>query len=96
MALRIRYTKLALADLAEAKAYIARDDPGAASRVIGRVRTTVTNLALHPELSRPGRIRGTRELSISRTPFIVPYRVPGHSIEVLAVIHGRRAWPTSL
>lgn len=94
--MRVRYTKLALADIGEAKAYIARDDPAAAARAIGRVRAAVANLAEHPEFGRPGRIQGTRELVVPRTPFVVPYRLVDGAIEVLAVIHGRRAWPTTL
>lgn len=94
--MRIRYTKLALADIGEAKVYIDRDDPAAAARAIGRVRAAVANLAKHPELGRPGRIQGTRELVVPRTPFVVPYRIVDGGIEVLGVIHGRRAWPSSL
>ena len=96
MALRISYTRLALSDIAEAAAYIARDDPNAAKLVVDRIRAAVSGLALHPELGRPGRIRGTRELVVPRTPFVVPYRIAGDRIDILAVIHGRRAWPASL
>lgn len=31
---------------------------------------------------------------ISQTPFIVAYRVSAEQIEILAVIHGARQWPT--
>ncbi|MBH8572974.1 hypothetical protein I8752_08065 [Nostocaceae cyanobacterium CENA369] len=39
-----------------------------------------------------GRIAGTRELVITRTPFIVAYRVRADQIEILAVIHATRRW----
>ena len=63
--LRIRYTKLALADIAEAAAYIARDDPRSAERTINRVRTAIAGLALQPQIGRPGRVKGTRESELS-------------------------------
>ena len=41
----------------------------------------------------PGRIVGTRELVIPSTPFIIPYRIEGELLELLAVLHGRQKWP---
>jgi toxin ParE1/3/4 len=35
----------------------------------------------------------TRELVVARTPFVVSYRIAGREIQVLAVLHGARAWP---
>jgi toxin ParE1/3/4 len=38
----------------------------------------------------------TRELVISNTPYIVPYRIVGQTIDIIAVIHGARRWPDTL
>ena len=46
-------------------------------------------------MGRLGRVPGTRELEIPRTPFIVPYKLEGEVIQVLRVFHGVRRWPTS-
>lgn len=89
----VRYTRLALADLEEARVYIALDKPGAAEAVAVRIRAAVDGLQQFPERGRPGRRPGTRELVIPRTPFVVPYRIVGREIHVLAVLHGKRAWP---
>jgi len=35
----------------------------------------------------------TREPVIQKTPYIVPYRVVGQTIQVLRVFHGARRWP---
>ncbi|HET6521471.1 MAG TPA: type II toxin-antitoxin system RelE/ParE family toxin, partial [Geminicoccaceae bacterium] len=51
-------------------------------------------LAQHPESGRPGRVPGTRELVVSGTPYIVPYRVQGNTVQILRVLHGARKWPT--
>jgi hypothetical protein len=40
-----------------------------------------------------GRVDGTRELIVTRTLYIVPYRVRGGVLEVLAVIRFAREWP---
>ncbi len=94
--MKISYTRLALADIDQAATFIARDDPQAAKLVVERIEAAVSGLMLHPELGRQGHVQGTRELVVSRTPFVVPYRIMGDRIEVLAVTHGRRAWPSSL
>ena len=44
-------------------------------------------------MGRPGRIPGTRELVIPKTPFIVPYRLQRNVIQILRVYHGARRWP---
>lgn len=89
----LRYTRLALADLDRAREYIALDDPRAAEAVAARIRDAVEGLRLFPERGRAGRVPGTRELVVPRTPFVVPYRIVGSEIQVLAVLHGKRSWP---
>ena len=84
----------AIADLAALRAYIAQDDPAAAQRVaLLIIRNIETLLPDSPEIGRPGRVPGTRELVIPKTPYIVPYRVVGDTIQVLRVFHGARRWP---
>jgi len=84
----------AIADLFALRAYIEQDDPAAAQRVaLHIVRNVETLLPNSPEMGRPGRVAGTRELVVPRTPYIVPYRLVGHTIQVLRVFHGARRWP---
>ncbi len=91
--MRLVWTEPALLDLAAARDYIGRDDPAAARRQVERVLSAVARLARFPELGRPGRHAGTRELVVAGTPFVVPYRRGAESIDVLRVLHGRRRWP---
>src|ERR1700683_5532613 len=44
----------------------------------------------------PGRGPGTRELVIPKTPYIVPYRIRGTTIEIARVYHSSRRWPERL
>jgi toxin ParE1/3/4 len=90
---RVRWLRAALKNLDEEAEYIARDDPRAAARIVERIATTVERLATHPASGRPGRVPGTRELVISGTPYIVPYRVIGDTIQILRIFHAARKWP---
>ncbi len=84
----------AIADLVALRAYIAQDDPAAAQRVALHIIKNVEALLPHsPEMGRPGRVPGTRELVIPRTPYIVPYRLVGNTIQILRVFHSARRWP---
>jgi toxin ParE1/3/4 len=94
--MRIVWAAPALRDLAAARDYIAHDNPAAAERQVQRVLAAVGGLPRFPEIGRPGRRAGTRELVVSRTPYIAAYRLRGEIIEVLRVMHGRQRWPEML
>jgi len=72
---------------------IAADNPAAAARMITRIRTEVERLATVPAAGRPGRVAGTRELVISGTPYIVPYRVKGDTVQIITILHGAQRCP---
>lgn len=91
--MRVRWLRTALRNLDGIAARIAGDNPAAAERTIRRVREAVDRLVAHPAIGRPGRVAGTRELVVPGTPYVVPYRVRGNSIEILRVLHGAQQWP---
>ena len=91
--MEIRWLNDALADVTEIHRYIAVDNPGAAARIVERIQSAVRRLGDLPHGGRPGRWRGTRELVIPGTPYIVPYRVKGDLVEILRIFHGARRWP---
>ncbi len=91
----VRYTRQALADLDHAREYIALDNPQAAQTMAARLHQAIDALRQFPERGRQGRVAGTRELVVPRTPFVVPYRIIGREIYILAVLHGKRSWPLS-
>jgi toxin ParE1/3/4 len=78
------------------KAYISQFNPTAAQRIAARIIAAVQLLEHHPEIGRPGRVEGTRELVVSRTRYIVPYRIVGDRVEILRVMHSSRKWPPRL
>ncbi len=75
--------------------HIAQEAPLAAIDQGDRLAHQVDQLMDHPELGRAGRRRGTRELVISRTPFVVVYRVKPRlkRVEILRVLHHAQLWP---
>jgi plasmid stabilization system protein ParE len=46
-----------------------------------------------PESGRLGRVPNTRELVVTGSPYFLPYRIVGETIQVLRVIDGARRWP---
>jgi len=91
--LRLEWSAFALADRTVIFDYIETDSPQAAIVVDNRIRAQVETLAQFPESGRPGRVEGTRELVISRTPYIAAYRITGDIVRILRVLHGARRWP---
>ncbi len=94
--MRVRWLRLALVNLNAEAAYIARDNPAAAGRVVAAIAASVERLSRHPAMGRAGRVPGTRELVVPDTPCIVPYRVRGEEVQILRVFHGARRWPAGL
>jgi addiction module RelE/StbE family toxin len=91
--MRSRWTRKALSSLDEMAAYVGEHDPAAAAHLVERVMHDVDLLLQHPAMGRAGRVAGTRELVVTGTPYILPYRVKGDWLEILHVLHAARRWP---
>jgi addiction module RelE/StbE family toxin len=89
-ALKLRWTRPALADLIEAQQYTAQDNPSAAKALAQRVWDAVNYLTDYPEIGRKGHVDGTREWLVNQTTCLIVYRVKGDTVEILRVWHGRR------
>ena len=86
----------AIGHLAALRDYIARENPDAATRTATTLLAAVDRLAELPNVGRPGRVSGTRELVVPGTRYVIPYRVRGERLEIIAVFHGRQRWPRRL
>jgi addiction module RelE/StbE family toxin len=86
----------AVAHLVALRAFIARENPQAAARIADLLLAAVDHLAAFPSSGRPGRVPGTREWSVPRTPYVIPYRIRRDRLEIIAVFHGRQRWPEGL
>jgi toxin ParE1/3/4 len=94
--LQIRWTDCAVDDMESVISFIREDNPQAAKTVVFKIVNSIAMLAQYPSLGRPGRLEGTRELTIADTPFLVPYRVKNKTVEILRVYHNSRKWPEKL
>jgi len=93
MALEIRWTRIALADLESAIEFISTDKPDAAKTIVNKVLDGVEQLKAFPESGRDGRVTGTRELFVSTTPYFIVYKLKKNHLEILAILHSARKWP---
>lgn len=93
--MKITWSKAASDDLAEAIAYIERHNPIAALDQLDEIIAQVRGLADFPEIGRSGRVGGTRELVINRSPYLAVYRFVKRKQEVtiLRLLHGAQQWP---
>ena len=91
---RLRYTRLALADLGEAEAFVRAHNPAAAASMMRHIETAIDRLQTFPESGRRGRVAGTRELVVPETPLIVAYRLTRSTIDILSIVHAARRWPS--
>ena len=94
--MKLRWTNPVLNDVTEIHAFIAEHNPAAALKVVRLLRAQAEGLTTFPEIGRPGRIEGTRELVISGSAFIIAYRVTEATVDILAIRHGARLWPGQL
>lgn len=94
--MRVLLSDAALDDLASVYEFLAKDVESKALERIMRLLDAAESLAELPSLGRPGRVPGTRELIVPGTPYIIPYRVKGETVQVLRFYHSSRRWPKRL
>jgi len=79
--MKIVWSIEAIDDLQALRAYIGKDSPRSAQHMAFRIIDAVESLlGAHPKIGRPGRVEGTRELVVSQTPYVVPYRFNGEAV----------------
>jgi toxin ParE1/3/4 len=98
---RIRWTEPANADFLGIVEWIKAKNPTAATRVGRRILDDVQLLANFPYLGKPGRSPDTRELGVSKFPYLIVYAVEHdataserpQTVAILRVLHGAMLWP---
>ena len=94
--MRLEWSAFALADRNAIFDHLEADNPQAAITVDERIREQIKTLSRFPKSGRAGRVEGTRELVISRTPYVAAYRVAGLTIRILRILHGAQRWPKEI
>jgi len=90
------WSRRAIRPLVALREYIEKDSEQNAALVANRLLDAVELLRTRPEMGRPGRALGTRELVVPNTPYIIPYRVRRERSELIAGFHDRQKWPAKL
>lgn len=74
-------------DLEEIRAYIAKENPGAAQSVAKNIIETVNLLEEHPHMGHPSDIDDVLEKQVVGLPYLFPYRVVGQYLQIMRVFH---------
>jgi toxin ParE1/3/4 len=74
--------------------YIAEDNPNAALDLDDKIARLTDALPEHPELYKPGRVRGTREMILTAS-YVLVYRIQKRAgvIEIIRIIGARQNYP---
>ncbi|HZK99748.1 MAG TPA: type II toxin-antitoxin system RelE/ParE family toxin [Caulobacteraceae bacterium] len=91
--MEVRWSRTAVRTRFAQLDFIARKSPAGAARLDEEIERQIDLLATQPEMGRLGRVAGTREWVIARTPFIAVYRVRTGHLELLRILHGAQKWP---
>lgn len=90
MAVKVVWTRRALAHLRTELEYYGKIHAKLARELIQLVEEAIEKIALTPGVGRPGKSLGSREFVLSQYPHIIAYRERNNILEILAFIHQKR------
>lgn len=90
--MKLVWTAPAIGDRRAIYDYVDAENPRAAAELDEQFERAANLLRTHPEMGRPGRIAGTRELIVRRRYFLL-YEISDNMVAILAVVHTSRLWP---
>jgi len=93
--MNVLWSAASVRHLHQAVDYIQGENFGGATAVRQRILKTAQRIGRMPLSGGVGRIDGTREAVVPRTPYIVVYRVSEETIDILGIWHAARQWPES-
>lgn len=90
--MRVTFAKRATGQLASIFDHIAKDNPRAAAKVVGRIEEVASSLADFPELGRPSsRIPRLRWVAMPDFPYLIFYTIRSNdTVRIVRVLHGAR------
>lgn len=93
--MKVLWSAASVRHLQEVVEYIQGESVVGAITIRRRILETVRRIGQLPRSGRIGRIDGTREAVVPRTPYIVVYQVAVQTVEILGIWHTSRLWPES-
>lgn len=94
--MKIKWLSAAITSRESQLAYIAERDLQAAMTMGDAIDAAIQDLVDYPQIGRPGRVPGSRELVVRGTPYIIGYRLDPGRVVILRVMHGAQRWPNKL
>ena len=91
--MQLRWTREAVADLERIADYLFQHVPDRAAELVRALYDAPALLLEFPHRGRPGKKRGTRELVLSRLPYLIVYALRSDVIFVVRILHGAQQWP---
>lgn len=93
--MKVHWTDLAVKHLADIDEYIARTSPPYALRMVDRLTRRSQQIGSFLESGRVVPRKNDQNLrEVFEGPYRIVYRIKADQIDVVAVIHGSRKWPT--
>ena len=93
--MKVIWSASSVRHLQEVIEYLQLESAGGASKIRRRILETAKRIGQMPQSGRVGRIEGTREAVVPRSPYVVVYQISVQQIEILGIWHGARVWPQS-
>ena len=88
--MNVVYAPRALRDLQGISAYLTERSPGASTRVLATLKTSIDSLSYFPELGRLVDAAGHRRMPVPRYPYLIFYRIAGDELLILHIRHTSR------
>lgn len=85
--MRLEWREEAIADLERIDRWLSKIENANAIATRRRIDAAASKLERLGDIGRPGKIEGSRELSVRSAPYVLVYKVLPDSIEVIAVYH---------
>lgn len=91
--MNINFSKASVEDLQSIKKYIYADNKLAAKEVVEYIVKTIETVILNnTAIGKAGRILSTRELCLTKYPYIIVYQVKEQQLFIVRILHSSRKW----
>ena len=91
--MKLRWSLRAQRDLRSIKAYLLERNPAAGERIGAEIVRAARRLEVFPQLGRPAHRSNLRLMQVPGLPYLIPYRVNGENVEIVAIFDERMDRP---
>ncbi len=91
--MKVQWIPRARRELADIVDYYTPLNPMGAVRLVDRIQQSIARLEHFPQLGRLCEDRSCRLLQVAGLPYLIPYRIDGQMIEIIAVFDERQDRP---